>query len=144
MESEPLKKPDVTTLAQQRNTLAKQRTDWAALRTRMGSERTLMAAIRTSLSLIGFGFTIYAFFESVRRATGDAGPARVYSARRMGLTLVSLGIFVMVAFAVQHWLFLKKLQKESDLPFPWSVSMTAAACLALIGIIVFVTILVRI
>ena len=57
------------------NTLAKQRTDWAALRTRLGSERTMMAAIRTSLSLIGFGFTIYAFFESVRKATGDAGPA---------------------------------------------------------------------
>ena len=31
------------------------------------------------------------------------------SPRRLGLTLVSLGIFVMVAFAVQHWLFLKKL-----------------------------------
>jgi putative membrane protein len=144
MESDTLKKPDVTALAQQRNSLAKQRTDWAALRTRLGSERTMMAAIRTSLSLIGFGFTIVTFFEAVRKATGDAGPVRVYSPRRMGLTLVSLGIFVMIAFAVQHWLFLKKLRKDSDLPFPWSVSMTAAAGLALIGIIAFVTILVRI
>jgi putative membrane protein len=126
------------------NTLAKQRTDWAVLRTRLGSERTLMAAIRTSLSLIGFGFTIYTFFESFRKATGDAGPVRVNSPRRLGLTLVSLGVFVMIAFAVQHWLFLKKLQKESELRFPWSVPLTAAGGLALTGIIVFVTILMRI
>ena len=115
------------------NTMAKQRTDWAALRTRFGSERTLMAAIRTSLSLIGFGFTIYTFFEAIRKATGDNGPVRVYSPRRLGLTLVSLGIFVMVAFALQHWLFLKKLQKESDLGFPWSVSLTAAGVWRLPG-----------
>lgn len=103
-----------------------------------------MAAIRTSLSLIGYGFTIYAFFESLRKAMGEEGPVRAYSPRRLGLTLVSLGVFVMVAFAVQHWLFLKKLQKEADQHFPWSVSLTAAGLLALTGIIVFVTILVRI
>ena len=135
---------EISTKTLDANTLAKQRTDWAALRTRFGSERTLMAAIRTSLSLIGFGFTIYTFFESIRKATGDAGPVRVYSPRRLGLTLVSLGIFVMISFAVQHWLFLKKLQKESDLGFPWSMSLTAAGGLALTGIIVFVTILMRI
>jgi putative membrane protein len=77
--------------------LAGKRTDWAALRTRFGSERTLMAAIRTSLSLIGFGFTIYTFFESLRKAMGEEGPVRVYSPRRLGLTLVSLGVFVMFA-----------------------------------------------
>ena len=58
---------------------------------------------------------------------------RVYSPRRLGLTLVSLGIFVMVAFALQHWLFLKKLQKESDLGFPWSVSLTAGGVWRLPG-----------
>src|SRR6185295_17958025 len=120
MEGEPSTRP------LDNNSLAKQRTDWAAVRTEFGSQRTLMAAIRTSLSLIGFGFTIYAFFESVRKATGDEGPVRVYSPRRVGLTLVSLGVFVMIAFAIQHWMFLKKLQKESELSFPWSVSLTAA------------------
>jgi putative membrane protein len=122
------------------NTMAKQRTDWAALRTRMGSERTMMAAIRTSLSLIGFGFTIVKFFDAVRKATGEDGPLSGSSPRRLGLTLVSLGIFVMVAFAIQHGLFIRKLRRESDLYFPWSVSMTAAAGLALTGVIVFVTI----
>ena len=35
-------------------------------RTRMSAERTLMSVIRTSLSLIGFGFTIFQFFEHLR------------------------------------------------------------------------------
>lgn len=125
------------------NTLAKQRTDWAAIRTRLGADRTLMAAIRTSLSLIGFGFTIYTVFESIRKATGDNGPVRVNSPRRLGITLVALGVFVMVAFAVQHWLFLKRLQQESGRRFSWSVALTTAGALALTGLVVFVTLVVR-
>jgi putative membrane protein len=132
MASENVKKPLDT------NMLAGERTDWAAVRTRLASERTMMAAIRTSLSLIGFGFTIFKFFEAIRKATGEGGGLPENSPRRLGLTLVSLGIFVMVAFAVQHWLFIRKLRQESDLHFPWSISMTAAACLAFTGIIVFV------
>lgn len=135
---------EISTKPLDANALAKQRTDWAAIRTRLGADRTLMAAIRTSLSLIGFGFTIYTFFESLRKVMGDNGPVRAYSPRRMGLTLVSLGVFVMVAFAVQHWLFLKRLQQESGRRFGWSVSLTAAGALALTGIIVWVTILVRV
>ena len=132
---------EISTKPLDANTMAKQRTDWAAIRTRLGADRTLMAAIRTSLSLIGFGFTIYTFFESLRKATGDSGPVRDYSPRRMGLTLVSLGVFVMVAFAVQHWLFLKRLQQESGRRFSWSVSLTAAGILALVGVVVFANIL---
>jgi uncharacterized membrane protein YidH (DUF202 family) len=137
MESENLEKP------LDANTLAGERTDWAAHRRRLASERTMMAAIRTSLSLIGFGFTIVTFFETVRKATGGE-PGRVNSPRRLGLTLLFLGVFVMVAFATQHWLFIRKLRHESDLHFPWSWSMTVAAGLALTGIVAFVTILMRI
>src|SRR6185295_9724014 len=88
------------------NAMALQRTDLATLRTRLGSERTLMAAIRTSLSLIGFGFTIYKIFESVLQKMGDQAPIRENAPRRLGLALVSLGLFVLVATAWQHWLFL--------------------------------------
>ena len=123
--------------------MAKERTDWAAFRTRFGSERTLMAAVRTSLSLIGFGFTIYKFFESLRATTGDTGPIRVNSPRRLGMALVSLGVFLLIAAACQHWLFLKELKKETDRHFTWSLSLTTAVLLALIGVVVFVTILVR-
>lgn len=123
--------------------MVKKRTDWSAVNTRFASERTLMAAVRTSLALIGFGFTIYKFFESVRQTMGDGGPIRVKGPRRLGMTLVSLGVFVLVAAAWQHWLFLRELKRETDQEFPWSISLTSAVILALIGIIVFVTILVR-
>jgi len=123
--------------------MVKKRTDWSAINTRFASERTLMAAVRTSLALIGFGFTIYKFFESVRQTMGDGGPIRVKAPRRLGMTLVSLGVFVLVAAAWQQWLFLRELTKETDQEFPWSISLTSAVILALTGIVVFVTILVR-
>jgi putative membrane protein len=123
--------------------VAKKHADWSAINTRFGSERTLMAAVRTSLSLIGFGFTIYKVFESFRQSMGDAGPVRVNSPRRLGMTLVSLGVFVLVAGAWQHWLFLRELKRETDQAFPWSISLTVSVLMALTGVVVFVTILVR-
>ena len=124
--------------------MAKRRTDWSALNTRFGSERTLMAAVRTSLSLIGFGFTIYKFFESIRESIGAGNVIRVNGPRRLGGTLVSLGIFILIAAAWQHWHFLRELQHETDQKFPWSISLTTAIMLTLTGVILLVTILVRI
>ena len=102
-----------------------------------------MAVVRTSLSLIGFGFTIYKFFESIVHTMGDSGPLRVQAPRRLGLTLVSLGIFVLVAGAYQHWFFLRELRKETDEVFPRSVSLIAAVLLALTGVVLLVLILAR-
>jgi len=45
--------------------LAQKRTDLAAQRTVMAAARSMMAWVRTGLSLIGFGFTIYRFLESL-------------------------------------------------------------------------------
>ena len=123
---------------------AKKPSNWSVLSTRLASERTLMAALRTSLSLIGFGFTIYKFFEAMRTTLGEGGPIRVHGPRRLGLTLVALGVLVLVGGACQHWLFLKRLRKETGQEFPVSVSLIAAVLLALTGVVVFVTILVRI
>ncbi len=125
-------------------TQAKKPSNWSVLSTRLASERPLRAALRTSLSLIGFGFTIYKFFESVRTTLGEGGPIRVHGPRRLGLTLVALGVLVLVGGACQHWLFLKSLRRETGQEFPVSVSLIAAVLLALTGVVVFVTILVRI
>lgn len=102
-----------------------------------------MAALRTSLSLISFGFTIYKFFESARHTMGDGAPLRVHGPRRLGLTLVAIGVIVLVAGIWQHWVFLKELKRESGLQFPWSISLTASVLLAITGVVVFVTILIR-
>jgi putative membrane protein len=122
---------------------AKKHGDLAAINTRFASERTLMAAVRTSLSLIGFGFTIYKFFESIVHTTGGAGALRIQAPRRLGFTLVSLGIFVLVAWTYQHWYFLKQLRTETDQVFPRSVSLITALLLALTGVVLLVVILAR-
>jgi putative membrane protein len=132
-----------TNLVDSGDVVAKKRTDWSVFNTQLASERTLMAALRTALSLIGFGFTIYKFFEAARHTLGDSGPIRVNAPRRLGMTLVSLGVFVLVGGAWQHWLFLKGLKRETEVHFPWSVSLTASVILALTGLVLFVTILVR-
>jgi putative membrane protein len=121
----------------------KKRSDLAAINTRFASERTLMAVLRTSLSLIGFGFTIYKFFEAIVHTTGGSGPLRAHAPRRLGLTLVSLGIFVLVAGIYQHWFFLKELRKETDQAFPRSVSLIAALLLAFTGVVLLLVIVAR-
>ena len=75
---------DVETVAKDRGTiLAEERTNLAVERSVMAAERTLMAWIRTAISMIGFGFTIYKFFQYkaedlaagvVRRPNGAAKP----------------------------------------------------------------------
>ena len=58
-------------------------------RTRMSADRTLMSVIRTSLSLIGFGFTIFQFFEKMHAAEVLKSRAR---AAQLRSALVWLGI----------------------------------------------------
>ena len=53
--------------------LAARRTGMAFQRTRLAEDRTLMAVIRTALSLIGFGFTIFQFFQRLARPSAPAG-----------------------------------------------------------------------
>jgi putative membrane protein len=103
----------------------------------------MMAILRTSLSLISFGFTIYKFFEAIREKLSGGGPIRAAGPRRLGLALVSLGVFVLAAGAVQHWKFMRELSVGARQKFPFSVSLTAAVILAIIGTTAFVTILAR-
>ena len=58
-------------------------------RTRLAEDRTLMAVIRTALSLIGFGFTIFQFFQSLRERGTIATAA---APRNFGASLVGLGV----------------------------------------------------
>ncbi len=61
------------------------------LRTRMSTERTLMSWNRTSLSLIGFGFTIYQFFQEFQETTMGAAAARPAAPRNLGLAFMIVG-----------------------------------------------------
>ena len=109
--------------------LAARRTGMAFQRTRLAEDRTLMAVIRTSLSLIGFGFTIFQFFQRLREQdviTRAAAP------RNFGVALVGLGIVMLVlgiGYHVQFMLGLRHL-REVDAgggAHPWRDCLSSVA-----------------
>ena len=118
------------------------RTGMAFQRTRMAADRTLMAVIRTALSLIGFGFTIYQFFNKLRDTGVLTGAA---PARNFGVSLVLLGIGMLILGIIYHVMFMLGLRRErSDMKaegllhaesgFPVSLVLIVAVILLLIGV----------
>ena len=116
----------------------------ALSRTRLASERTMMAFLRTALSMISFGFTIFKFLQYVREAGGENSVVRAHGPRNMGLALIGLGIFVLAVGGWQHWHFLRQLRAEAEHKLPWSVTLTASVLLGLLGVVAFISLLVRI
>lgn len=126
---------DATELAQQRTELALQRTIIAA-------ERTLMAWIRTAISMIGFGFTIYKFFQYLREAEGFHR-SRPIAPRNLGLTFITIGVFTLVGAIWQHQDFLKRIGAEEK-RYMWSMAVIVSILVILIGVIVFISTLLKI
>jgi putative membrane protein len=127
--------------------LAARRTGMSFQRTRLSEDRTLMAVIRTSLSLIGFGFTIYQFFQRLREQdviTRAAAP------RHFGFALVALGVMMLlfgIAYHVQFMLGLRRLRESmreeglihGETVFPVSLTLITAFLLLAIGIAAIVS-----
>jgi putative membrane protein len=124
--------------------LAARRTGMAFQRTRMAADRTLMAVIRTSLSLIGFGFTIFQFFQKLAQANvlhEGSGTARSF-----GLSLVVLGSVLLVlgmAYHVRFMLQLRVIREEmrrdqlihAQTGFPVSLTLIIAVLLFFVGLL---------
>jgi putative membrane protein len=127
--------------------LAARRTGMAFQRTRMSADRTLMSVIRTSLSLIGFGFTIYQFFQRLREQeilTKAAAP------RNFGLALVVLGVAMLafgILYHVQFMIGLRRLRESmreeglvhGETVFPLSLTLITAFLLLLVGLAAIVS-----
>lgn len=122
--------------------LAQQRTDLAVRRTVMASERSLMAWIRTALSMIGFGFSIYKFFQYLPEELATGNIRRPQAPRNLGLTLITLGTIALAAAAWQHRRFLNEIGAPSGRHI-WSVSFAVAVCVVLIGLLTFYGVLLR-
>src|SRR5246127_5179795 len=121
--------------------LAKKRTDLAIQRTSMAAERSLMAWIRTALSMIGFGFSIYKFFQYLPEEIAAGNIRRPQAPRNLGLSLIALGTLALVAAAWQHANFLKEIGAPERLHK--SLSFVVAIFVILIGVITFYGVLLR-
>jgi uncharacterized membrane protein YidH (DUF202 family) len=122
--------------------LAQERTDLAVKRTIMAGERTLMAWIRTSISMIGFGFSIYKFFQYLPEEIASGNIRRPQAPRNLGMTLIALGTLALVAAAWDHWNFLNEIG-ASPQRHVWSISFVVALLVILIGLVTFYGVLLR-
>ena len=122
--------------------LAEERTDLAFERTIIASERTLMAWIRTALSMIGFGFTIYKFFQYQADDIAAGNIRRPQAPRNLGLSLIALGTLALAAAAWQHRNFLKEIG-ASEKRHTISISIVVAMVVILIGLVTFYGVLLR-
>ena len=122
--------------------LAQERTDLALERTIIASERTLMAWIRTALSMIGFGFSIYKFFQYLPEEIAAGNIRNPQAPRNLGLTLIALGTVALAAAAWQHRNFLNEIGASQN-KHVWSISFVVAILIILIGFIAFYGVLLR-
>jgi len=122
--------------------LAEERTDLAVQRTIIAAERTLMAWIRTALSMIGFGFTIYKFFQYLPEEIASGTVRRPQAPRNLGMTLIALGTSALALAAWQHWRFLNQIG-VSQKSHIYSLSFVVAILVVLIGAIAFYGVLLR-
>jgi putative membrane protein len=120
--------------------LAQKRTDLAMDRTVIAADRTLMAWVRTSISMIGFGFTIFKFFQYLREA-GEV-TARAYGPRNLGLTLIAIGTVSLAIAAVQYRQYLNRIGARGR-KYSWSLTFIVAVLIALVGVLAFVDMLLR-
>ena len=138
-----VEKKSVDIAAKDRGTvLAEARTDLALQRTVIAAERTLMAWIRTALSMIGFGFSIYKFFQYLPEELAAGNIKRPQAPRNLGLTLIALGTLALAAAAWQHWSFLKQIG-AAKLRNVWSISFVVAVAVVMIGLLAFYGVLLR-
>jgi putative membrane protein len=119
--------------------LAEERTDLALYRTLVAAERTLMAP---PFSMIGFGFTIYKFFQYLPEEIAAGNIQRRQAPRNLGMSLIALGTLSLMTASWHHWNFLKKMH-ASQASHVWSSSFVASIAVILIGFIAFYGVLLR-
>lgn len=86
----------------------------ASLSDYLAAERTLLAWIRTGLALMGFGFVVARFglFLQELQIAKVTAPARSYGfSLRLGIALISMGVFVNVLAGWHHLRLMRKLDR---------------------------------
>ena len=117
-------------------------TKLAVERTRLAYERTLMAWVRTATSLISFGFTLFKFFEFLHQEGKSATPPQLLGARTFALLMISIGLLSLAISTVQHNRSMRALRLEYG-DVPWSLAAVMAALIGLLGIVGFLSVILR-
>jgi putative membrane protein len=110
------------------------------MRSDLSNVRTLLAWVRTSVSMIGFGFTIYNFYNGFLQDLTSGRGAE--SARNLGLALVAAGTVAMVIALWNYRSINQALQVlDTTLHIPeglkrrWIYAYVTAAVVMVIGFI---------
>ena len=115
-------------------------TDLAVDRTRLAHERTLMAWVRTATSLITFGFTIHKFFEFLHEK--NEGHDRLLGPREFALIMIGIGLTVLFLATLQQFREMRTLRRNYA-EVPSSLATVVAAFISSLGILAFLTVLLR-
>src|SRR5262245_22737463 len=107
-------------------------------RTFLAAERTLMAWIRTSLSMISFGFTLVKVLEALESERGVTAGwfGRSWSPTTLGVLLISIGTGSLIVAVFQHRHILVALRRQGLAP-GWSLALTVATLVSLLGLFAF-------
>ncbi len=109
----------------------------AADRTWMAQERTLMAWIRTSTSMIGFGFTIYKFFEG-----RPPSPHALLTSRDFAILMIGFGLIALLLAAIQHFIEIRSIAEITTRKRK-SLALLLSVLLAVLGSLAFVSAVLR-
>src|SRR3954451_17196678 len=125
-------------------------THLAWLNTRLAAARTLDAWVRTAVSLIAFGFTIVQFFDRLNEMENVAPAKHPNVPRYVGLTLIGTGTFALCIAMWQFQSLIKYLHGDQFRTISGVKGMhrgyanlTVAFVLCVVGIVAFVSILIR-
>ena len=110
-------------------------------RTRLAYERTLMAWVRTATTLITFGFTLQKLFQD-QKASGPATRGRLLGPHNLALLMIGIGLVALVIATLEHRRDLNALKAEYP-GIPRSLARVLAALVSILGILAFVSALLR-
>ena len=113
-------------------------------RNREAAERTLMAWLRTSISLIGFGFGIDQIVQALSQGPLGLRPNLNLAVRIVGISMIALGTFAMLAATKLHTDELAHIESEASYTYRprWSLGTFVGRLVALIGLVAFLAILI--
>jgi putative membrane protein len=107
-------------------------------RTRLACERTMLAWVRTATALISFGFSIYSFFQFLVKDPRE----HLVSPGEVGVFMIVCGLGSLVAGTVQNVLSMRQIRARWP-EAPPSMAAVLAGMMALLGLTVLITTLVR-